>query len=154
MTINNKTDETRKEENEYMSGMFNEFAATIFEHVRGSRKVLSLEEIQAMDLDLRALRSQHEPFPEAKEDFTWVEGVEMTPQLAANVRQYFGCPRGPMGLKGKMREASSIAVVLEYLSDAKPYVLRGQDERFVCIPEMWYDYCLNILAKLKAEELI
>ena len=81
--------------------------------------------------------------------FDWVKNVQVSKQLAPHLKPYHGCPRGPMGLPGVDPCNVSMAKLLR---DAKDLILTGQDETFVCVPEMWYERCVKALEKIQEAE--
>lgn len=76
-------------------------------------------------------------------EFETVDSVRVSKYLAALLKPYSGCPRGPIGPCGGES-------AIEILHDAKKYIIEGPDDRFICVPEWDYEACLKALEKQEA----
>lgn len=89
-------------------------------------------------------RTQQEAELPAREGFEYVKNVEVSKQLAKLLKPYHGCPRGAMGMPGTIPGDAKAKLLL----DAKDFLLKGQDEIFVCVPKMWYEHYVKVLEEL------
>ena len=77
--------------------------------------------------------------------------VKMSKELARLCTPYKGCPRGPIGVPYiENEEYGMIELVKRILLGNGGYILEGEDENFVCIPVLQYEF---LLEKLKLLEL-
>lgn len=85
---------------------------------------------------------------------TVMPGAVVSAPLAPLLLPYHGCPRGPMGLPGTTDYVKNpyLDGTLRLLNDSAKYTVAGQDESFICVPEMWFKACVRGLKKSGAQE--
>lgn len=85
---------------------------------------------------------------------TVIPGAVVSAPLAPLLRPYHGCPRGPMGLPETTDYVKNpyLDGTLRLLNDSAKYTITGQDESFICVPEMWFKACVRGLKKSGAQE--
>lgn len=82
-----------------------------------------------------------------------IPGVVVSASLAPLLRPYHGCPRGPMGLPWWISSIKDhcLDAALWLLNDSEKYTIVGQDESFICVPNMWFKACVRDLIKSGAQ---
>lgn len=84
---------------------------------------------------------------------TVIPGAIVSAPLAPLLRPYHGCPRGAMGLPWtSYNEHPYLDGTLRLLNDSAKYAITGQDESFICVPEMWFKTCVSGLQKTGARD--